>query len=570
MMKSPCFAGFDFGTESVRAVIVDARGRTVGSATAAYPHGQIIQGSDSASRFFNRPLPPSFALQHPLDWLDAAGTASRAAMQAGSVDAHRITGIGVDFTSCTMLPCRADGTPMCINRMDGQISPSPDPHAWPKLWKHHGASTQADRMNAVATSRAEPWLSRYGGIIGLEWLFPKMLEVIESSPRTADQTEIWLEAGDWMVWQMLGSPALGGSCFAESLPRSTCQAGYKALWSAESGGSGYPSQEYFGAVHPGLAHAASKKLPGRFVAPGRCAGSLGAAMARRLGMCDGTAVSAAIIDAHSGVPGAGVGTAGTLVMVLGTSGCHMLLADDLREIAGVAGVVRDGILPGFWGYETGQPAMGDAFDFVRRLAGHSDFRSLDAQAAAIPAGASGLLCLDWFNGCRTPLMDASLSAAIMGLGLHHTAVDVYRAVLEASAFGLRWIVDALRAGGLRVEGFVATGGLSHKNPLFMQIIASVLNEPVSIHQAKHGPALGAAILGALAAGSANGGFDDIAEAVASMAGARSALPQPTIINPQQNATRTYQQTYRLYREAAEELARGGSILRRVHDQNPIE
>lgn len=548
------FLGLDFGTESVRAVLCDPAGRTLASAVAPFSHGQIVPGSSVAATLFDHPLPPAFALQHPADWLDASADACRRALESGHIDPASVSGIGVDFTSCTMLPCRADGTPLCLAAPDL----ARDPHAWPKLWKHHGALEQTVRLNALARQRQEPWLPRYGGVVGLEWFFPKMLEVIDRSPQAAEAAEVWLEGGDWFVWQLVGSPFAGGRVTADALARSTCQAGYKGLWSPHAG---FPSPDFLGALHPVLAASVARKLPGRFVAPGRRAGDLCPNMAERLGLREGTPVSAAIIDAHSGVPGAGVAEPAALVMVMGTSGCHMLLADAEHLVPGVAGVVRDGILPGFYGYETGQAAMGDAFDMLRRLVGHADFRALDRLAADVPPGSGGVLALDWFNGCRTPLMDGALAGGFLGLILETRPEQLYRAVLEASAFGLRWIVDTLRDGGVPVKRFVATGGLPNRNPLFLRIVASALAEPVHIHAAEHGPALGAAILGALAASKSGGGYDDPRAAVDAMAGAASALPPPRAIPPDPEWARASETLYRHYRRLAEELARPGSVLR---------
>ncbi len=587
MATPTLFLGLDYGTESVRAVLVDRLGRTAGSAVNQYEHGQIVPGSDSARWLFSSGLPPSFALQHPWNWIESVSLATRQAVAAAHAGADQIGGIGVDFTSCTVLPCRADGSPCCFAAGESPgVEGSPrlhpalgaDPHAWPKLWKHHGALEQTEKLNRIARDRQEPWLARYGGIVGLEWLFPKVLEVIERSPAAAQEAQVWLEGGDWLVWQLVGSPWLGGSVGASDLARSTCQAGYKALWSAAEG---YPPQEYLRAVHPSLAEVAATKMPGRMIAPGRRAADSGlcAAMAARLGLRPGIPVSAAIIDAHAGVPGAGVGRAGTLVMVMGTSGCHMLLSNVERLVPGVAGVVKDGILPGFYGYETGQAAMGDAFELVRRLTGGPDFGVLESKAAAVPAGAGGVLCLDWFNGCRTPLMDGALSGGFLGVRLEHGPEHLYRAALEASALGLRWIVDTLREGGVTVDRFVATGGVPRRSKLFARIVASALEQPVQVHPAEHGSALGAAILGALAAGTDGGGFDDPAQAVQEMAGEGSQTPQAaragsgsspatdTIMSVAEWAP-VYRARYAAYRRFADECARTGSAMRALAGGEP--
>ena len=520
--------GLDFGTESVRAVLVSLQGKELAVATAKYRHGQIIRQLPTSGR----KLPPHFALQHPSDWLESAAKAVRAALRQAKLKADEVGGIGVDFTSCTMLPVRRDGTPLCLASKFSR-----EPHAWPKLWKHHGAQTQTDRINAIARERNEPFLARYGGTVGLEWFFPKMLEVAEDSPHVFAAAEVWLEAGDWFVWQLVGGDAA-------ELPRSTCQAGYKGMWSASDG---WPSQEFLRAVHPPLADVVSNAMPGRLVAPGRCAGTLTASMAKRLGLREGTPVSAAIIDAHAGVPGAGASEPGTLVMVLGTSSCHMLNSEHERLVPGIAGVVKDGILPGFYGYETGQAAVGDAFDWLRRMTGQRDFSRLSAEATALNPGADGVRCLDWLNGCRTPLMNGGLKGAFTGLALHHGPAHLYRALLEASACGLRWIVELLRDGGVPVNRFVATGGLPHHNPLVVQVYADVLEAPIRVHPSQQGPAVGAAILGALAAGA----FADATKAVHAMAMPDSSNgKRGRMFNPQSAHATAYRDLYRDYRQLA--------------------
>ncbi len=530
---TPLALGLDFGTASVRALLVDLQGNERGSAVANYRHGQIVHNLPGDTR----PLPAEFALQHPSDWIESSARAVRRALAAAGADGAAVLGIGVDFTSCTMLPALADGRPLCLLPEFQQ-----EKYAWPKLWKHHGARAATERINRLARERNEPWLGRYGGIIGLEWFFPKILETLEAAPRVYDATEVWLEAGDWYVWQLVGGEA-------SALPRSTCQAGYKAMWSRDGG---YPSAEFFAALHPKMANVVSEKMPGRLLAPGQCAGTLHTAIAKRMGLPAGIPVSAAIIDAHAGVPGAGAAEPDTLVLVMGTSSCHMLNAREEILVPGVAGVVADGILPGFYGYETGQAAVGDAFDWLRTLLGHADFTQLTQSAHALPPGAEGVRCLDWFNGCRTPLMDGSLRGLFAGLALHHGPQHLYRALLEASAYGLRWIVDVMEEGGLRARRVVATGGLPHHNPLLVQIYADVLGRPISVPPSKQGPALGAAILGVLAAGSRATGFRSAASAIRAMAQPSADNPQraPRLVRPERRAQRQYQELYKTYRELA--------------------
>ena len=534
--------GLDFGTESVRALLVDLKGTERGSAVAAFKHGQILEALPGSGR----KLPPSYALQDPQDWLDSAAHAVQTAVRQAKVHPGDIVGIGVDFTSCTMLATLRDGTPLCqLGRFRNQ------PLAWPKLWKHHGAKEQTDRINQVARRRKEAFLKNYGGIIGLEWFFPKVLETLENAPAVYNAAEVWLEAGDWFVWQLVGGSA-------DDLPRSTCQAGYKAMWSSDAG---YPSKAFLKAVHPNLANVVRDKIPGRLLAPGQAAGELSADAAKLLGLRPGVPVSAAVIDAHAGVPGAGAAEPGTLVMVLGTSSCHMLNATENRFVPGVAGIVENGILPGLVGYETGQAAVGDAFDWLRRLLGQEEFTTLDSAARCVPPGADGVSCLDWFNGCRTPLMDGGLRGAFTGLTLQHRPAHLYRAVLEASAFGVRWIVDVLRENGVTVNKFVATGGLPHHNPLLVEIYADVLGEAISVHPSKHGPALGAAILGALAAGRERTGFNSAGAAIRAMAAPqRNAKGRELrVVKPNRRHRSAYERAYKEYRRLAELLQRNPDV-----------
>ena len=532
------YLGLDFGTESVRALLVDRGGRIASTATAPFASGQIVRGAPGARRFAD-PLGPGWALQDPDDWLRAAADAVGAALVRSGVEPSAVAGIGVDFTSCTVLPARADGTPLSRTDLGRH------PHAWPKLWKHHGAQTQASLLTAVARDRGEPWLDRYGGIVGLEWLFPKLLEVVDDDPAVAAATDVWLEGGDWFVWQLTGAPALGGDRPADGLVRSTCQAGYKALWSRAGG---FPDTAYLDACRPGFGSVAERVLgAGSFVAPGEPAGALSPAAAELLGLRPGTPVSAAVIDAHAGVPGVGVSETGTLVMVLGTSGCHMIMDPAEHRIAGVAGVVADGILPGAFGYETGQAAVGDAFEWVRRLCGAPDHAALEAAAREVEPGAEGLVAVDWFNGCRTPLMDGDLAGAVLGATLHHGPGHLYRAVLEASACGLAWIVDTLRDGGVAVDRFVATGGLPGQNALFAEVVAAVLGAPIDVPRVEHGSALGAAVLGAAAAGA----FASVGDAVDAMAGPASAIAAPAVIVPEPALVDAYRPVLDRYHAAAD-------------------
>lgn len=524
--------GLDFGTESARAVLIDSQGNELAACEHAYRHGQITSTLPTT----NQPLPTHYALQHPADWIESAANATRQAVQQAGIDTSRIVGIGVDFTSCTMLPTKSNGMPLCELPEFKSI-----PLAWPKLWKHHGAIEQTDRMNAIARERNESFMDRYGGTIGLEWFFPKLLETIENQAEVAEAAEVWLEAGDWFVWKLVGGAA-------NKLPRSTCQAGYKALWSADAG---YASPDYLAAVHPQLAQAARDKMPGRLLSPGERAGILCDELADRLGLPAGIAVAAATIDAHSAVPGVGEAEPGTMVMVMGTSSCHMINAVEGNPVTGVAGIVQGGILPGLFGYETGQAAVGDAFAWLLKLLNLDSFDQLSKDAVSLPAGADGVMCLDWMNGCRTPLMDGAVKGAFVGLTLSTSPAHLYRALLEASAFGVQWIVDVLRDGGVSVNRFVATGGLPHHNPAVVQVYADVLNAEIEVHPSQHGPAVGAAVLGMIAAGESNSGFASVAEAAKAMA----AVPaeRKHVVKPNPENKSVYSELYQQYRNLADKL-----------------
>lgn len=525
--------GFDYGTESVRAVVVDIRnGHVAGQASQNYKHGVI----DRTLPTSGATLPPDYALQHPQDWLDDLAVACKAAMKQANASPEQIVGIGVDFTSCTMLPALRDGTPLCqVEKWENT------PLAWPKLWKHHGAKAATAKINQVARERNEPWLGRYGGTIGLEWFFPKILETLQDEPAVYNAAEVWIEAGDWLVWQLTGG--IYPNSKPEAIVRSTCQAGYKGQWSKATG---FPSKEYFAACDPRLADVVEQKLPGRLESPGNRAGLLSESAAKLLGLKPGTPVSAAIIDAHAGVPGAGVASPSTMVLVMGTSSCHMMNSRVEAMVPGVAGVVEDGILPGYFGYETGQASVGDAFAWVARTL-KGTHAELTAEAVKLGPGSGGVMAIDWLNGCRTPLMDGLLSGGFVGLTLTTQPAQLYRAMLEATAFGVKWICDTLEAGGVPVRRFVASGGLPAKSPLLMQIYADVLNEKIQLAESDQSVALGAAILGCHAAGKEVTGYPAMSTAIQAMARQREDI----VYRPDIDNRRKYAELYQIYRSLTE-------------------
>lgn len=493
--------GFDFGTESVRAMLVDCRSGTIaGQGTAPYRHGVMDQCYGAA----RHPLPADFALQAAQDYLEALTAAATAARDAAQAAAAEVVGIGVDFTACTMLPVDQSGVPL-----SAQPRFRDQPHAAVKLWKHHGAIREAAAINELAAARREPWLARYGGTTSSEWLLAKAFETLHQAPEVYAAADRFLEASDWVVWQ------LGGR-----MVRGACAAGYKGLW---LGGEKWVGEAFLAALDPRLEKFFSEKARGPIQPAGTVAGTLTPEWAARLGLAAGTPISAAIIDAHAAVPGCGVMDAGELVIILGTSSCHMLLSRSEVLVAGIQGVVQDGVLPGFFGYEAGQAATGDMVDWwVERMLGQRGeatapaHQELSQEAARIPAGGTGLLVLDWWNGNRSILIDPELTGLVVGLTRSTRPADLYRALIEGAAFGTRKILENFTAHGLAVERITVCGGIAEKNPLWLQIYADVTGRPLTLAAAPQVCALGAAILGAVAAGAERGGHASLEEAVAAM------------------------------------------------------
>jgi L-ribulokinase len=535
--------GVDYGTLSGRAVVVRvADGAEVGSAVYEYPHGVISQrlprgGAD---------LPPSWALQLPEDWREVLREAVPAALTAAGVDPAAVIGIATDFTACTVLPTLADGTP--LNEVPGLAE---RPHAYPKLWKHHAAQRHADLINQTAVERGEPWLARYGGRISAEWQFAKALQVLTEDPEIYARADRWIEAADWIVWQLAGVET-----------RNVCTAGYKGIHQ-----DGYPSKDYLAALRPDFVDFVDGKLAHPLSPLGGRAGRLTARAAAWTGLPEGIAVAVGNVDAHVTAPAAGAVEPGQLVAIMGTSTCHVMNSDHLAEVPGMCGVVRDGIVPGLWGYEAGQSGVGDIFAwFVENClpAGYAEraaARGVDAHqyltelAAAQRPGQHGLVALDWHNGNRSVLVDHDLSGVIVGQTLATRPEDQYRALIEATAFGTRTIVEAFTSSGVPVTEFVVAGGLL-KNAFLMQVYADVLRRPLSVIDSEQGPALGSAIHAAVAAGA----YPDIRAAAAAMGKVRRG-----VYTPDPAAADVYDRIHAEYRRLHDHFGRGGDdVLHRLH------
>jgi len=545
--------GVDYGTESGRAVLVScADGREVGTAVYPYRNGVLDERLPEPDERVE--LEPDWALQDPEDYVRTLeATVPRLLAETG-VEPGAVVGVGVDFTACTMLPTLADGTPLCLlDDLRGE------PHAWVKLWKHHAAQPEADRINAVAAERGEPWLARYGGRYSSEWFFSKALQILDEAPEVYARAERLIEAADWIVWQLTGEET-----------RNSCTAGYKALWSKRDG---FPDEEFFAALDPRFRHVVDEKMSRRIVPIGSRAGGLCDRAAELTGLLPGTPVAVANVDAHVSAPAAAVTEPGTMVIIMGTSNCHILLGEREQEVEGMCGVVEDGVVPGLFGFEAGQSAVGDIFAWFAetsvppelheraRAAGLSVHDVLEQEAGRLHPGQSGLLALDWWNGNRSVLVDADLRGLVVGMTLATTPPELYRTLLEATAFGTRVIVEAFEGAGVPVERIVACGGLPERNRLLMQIYADVTGREFSVAASSQAPALGSAMFGAVAAGAERGGYDSIVEASRRMARLR-----PESYRPDPAHRAVYDRLYAEYLRLHDLFGRGGDDVMRTLKQ----
>ncbi len=542
--------GVDFGTLSGRAVVVRVSdGAELGSAVHEYASAVI----DDVLPASGAKLPPDWALQDPDDYLEVLRRAVPGALQAAGVSPDQVVGIGTDFTASTPMPVLADGTPLCT--LDEYRE---RPHAYVKLWKHHAAQSHADRITGLAAERGEWWLPRYGGRISSEWEFAKALQLLEEDPEIYARTERWIEAADWIIWQLCGEET-----------RNICTAGYKAIHQDE----GYPSRDYLAALNPGFAGFVAEKLEHPLSQLGERAGSLTRQASEWTTLPEGIAVAVGNVDAHVTSPAAKAIAPGQMLAVMGTSTCHVMNGDHLAEVPGMCGVVHDGIVPGLYGYEAGQSGVGDIFGWyveqqvppayhdAARERGVGLHDHLSELASRQRIGEHGLVALDWHNGNRSVLVDHELSGTVVGLTLATRPEDVYRALFEATAFGTRTIIEAFEGAGLPVEELVIAGGLL-KNPFLMQMYADVTRRELSLIESDQGPALGSAMHAAVAAGA----YPDIEAATAAMGKVRRAA-----YTPDPAASEAYDALYAEYATLHDYFGRGANDvmhrLRRIRRQS---
>ncbi|KQO42820.1 ribulokinase [Aeromicrobium sp. Leaf245] len=534
--------GVDYGTLSGRALVVRVSdGAELASAVHAYPHA-VLERTLPASLTGGADvdLEPDWALQVPQDYREVLQVAVPAAVREAGIDPADVVGIATDFTACTMVPTLVDGTP--LNEVDGLAD---RPHAYVKLWKHHAAQGQADRVNGLAAERAEPWLARYGGLLSSEWELAKGLQLLEEDPDLYARTERWVEAADWIVWELCGTYV-----------RNACSAGYKGV--LQDGA--YPSSDFLAALDPRFAGYVTDKVEQPIGQLGDRAGTLTARAAAWTGLPEGIAVAVGNVDAHVSAPAAQAVDHGQMVAIMGTSTCHVVSAGVLRDVPGMCGVVDGGIVAGSWGYEAGQSGVGDIFGwFVEHgvppsvheeaaAHGRSVHEHLTALAAEQEVGEHGLVALDWHSGNRSVLVDHELSGLVVGQTLATRPEDVYRALIEATAFGTRTIIEAFTSSGVPVEELVVAGGLS-KNRLLMQIYADVTRLPLSVVGSEQGPALGSALHAAVAAGA----YADIRAAAKVMGSV-----QRGVFTPDEDAALRYDVLFGEYTALHDHFGRGGN------------
>ena len=540
--------GVDFGTLSGRTVLVDvSNGEEVAVSVFEYKHGVMDKELPDGT-----PLGVDWALQHPQDYLDVFMYTIPDVMQKARVSPDQIIGVGIDFTACTILPVKADGTPLCFMNEYCRR-----PNAWVKLWKHHAAQDEANMLNEIAEKRGEKFLKRYGGKISSEWMIPKIWQTLDEDPDIYYAADRFLEAADWVVWQLTGEET-----------RNTCTAGYKAIWHK---GEGYPSDEFFKDLHPAMEHLVDQKLSRSLLPVGTKAGSITPLASRLTGLKEGTAVAVGNVDAHVSVPAVGITSPGKMLAIMGTSTCHMLLGETEKEVPGMCGVAEDGIIEGFFGYEAGQSCVGDHFQWFVENCTPAEYKAeadargigthelLTEKASALRPGSSGLVALDWWNGNRSVLVDVDLTGLIVGMTLATKPEEIYRALIEATAYGTRMIIDTFEENGVPVSEFYAAGGIAEKNPFVMQIYADVLGREIKISGSPQAPALGSAMFGAVAAGRMAGGFETIQEAAKVMAKVKD---YTFMHNPENTAI--YDRLYREYRLLHDHFGRGGNdVMKRL-------
>ena len=543
-MSHQYLIGLDFGTLSVRALLLDAQtGNELAISDFTYPHAVMDTALPSGKK-----LPPRYALQHPQDYLDGLRYTVKTVLTRAKVDASEVAGVCIDFTTCTVVPMTADGTPLCM--LEGYEN---EPHAYVKLWKHHGAISYANEIQALAEARGEKWLSVCGGKISCEWLVPKIVEILREAPEIYDRATYFADAGDWLSFLLTGQRTMGVGF-----------AGLKSFWNADNG---FPANDFFVAIDPRLDGIMGTKVCTDVRASGGCVGTLSAEGARLIGLCEGTPLATPHVDAATPLPALGATDEREMALIVGTSGVAFTLSKENKTIPGICGCVKDLIVPGYYSYEAGQAGVGDIFSwFVHNCVprayeedaaarGMNIHAYLREKASKLRVGEGHLLALDWFNGNRSILKDDELSGVILGLTLNTRPEEIYRALIEATAYGVRMITENFEAHGIPINRVCVAGGIAQKDPMMMQIYADVLQKELRIAGSSQSAARGCAIYASVAAGL----FPDLPSAVAHLA-----LPDNAHYAPiPENAT-AYNRLYEEYKCLHDYFGKGvNDVMKRL-------
>ena len=530
--------GIDYGTLSGRTVLVNVEtGEEVAEATLSYAHAVMDETLPNGQK-----LPANYALQHPNDYLEVLRSTVPSVLAQANIKANEVVGLGIDFTACTVLPIDKEGTPLCMKKEYEN-----EPHAYVKLWKHHAAQPEADEITALAAKRNEPWLPIYGGKISSEWALPKILEVLREAPEIYENADRFLEAADWLSLML-----------TDTETHSAAFAGYKALWNAETG---YPNDAFMTALDERLHGIVGTKLSENVLGMDKIAGTMSTRGASITGLPVGIPVALPMIDAHAAMPALGITGDGDLMMIMGTSTCHILNSIQGKNVEGICGYVKDGVIPGCYTYEAGQAAVGDSFDwFVKNCvpASYTDeakerginiHKLLREKASKLNVGESGLLALDWFNGNRSILVNANLTGLILGMTLQTKPEEIYRALIEATAYGTLVIVEQYEQNGIALNSICAAGGIAQKDEMMMQIYADVLGREIRIAASTQAGALGSAIYASVAAGI----YSDVKTAAEKLA-----KPDLKVYKPNEENHKAYSKLYTEYKKLHDYFGMGGN------------
>lgn len=547
-MKQTYTIGVDFGTQSARAVLCRVSdGAVLSESECPYAHGVMSDRLPCGT-----PLPPDYALQHPQDFLDALHATVHGVLDQSDINRADIIGMGMDFTCSTPMPVDQHGEPLCFDPRFER-----NPHAYIKLWKHHAAQWEAARLTELMREHDPELLPCVGGRLSPEAFFPKVWQVLREAPDVFDATDRFLEVGDWLTQRLTGN---------ENLARSL--ATHKAQYRE---GVGYPPLLQY--ADPRLAGMIGAKVRGKLIDIGAVSGYLTARQAAWLGLPAGIVVTAPHPDAMASLPALGITGPGPAALAAGTSSAMILCYSQFLPVEGTTSIMLDNTLPGLYGYASGQAAFGDLLGwFVSRCAPEEVLRAaqdahisaheeLSRRAALLHPGESGLICLDWWNGNRSCLADMRLSGMLLGMTLQTSPEEIYRALMEGLGFGLRCIIDAHERAGVPIHALHVSGGISYKNPLFMQLLSNIIQRPLYISKPLPTPAVGMAILSACAAGTQKGGYDQLDEAAARMSCLSDIRYQPDA-----SQAAAYDALYQEYIALHDYFGRGANdVMKRLRD-----